>query len=384
MTINSDKLCGFNEKKLAEYLWKRLRYEELDPPIEYPLVTDSPEGFIIRVLRESQDPDFKARLVNAIKNNLADLSINYATQPLDLVSDEQLANLAFLAAATENEELATALYMIACAFFIESSGKSPVSIETLYHLLRAVARLQSSKHLTPFWNDICQHQNPSLRSVAYYGLSLADSEKAMQLLKKMITDEDVDLSMMLWHLATESPGLENLCKEVAALPNKLQRKTRTALAEAISDTNDQVITDFDQYIDKYKKETSMQKSLIKHGFQKLAAWYLDPSQPLEVKELLDLVNRYDECGKNYIEQALVAIWKSAPPSEYCWNLISHPPYIEGAANSYFLEAKGTKPILIKLDEVNAEGFKVLHSTTNSMQVDSVVPLQKELNGGLSQ
>ena len=243
--MDFETLRSLDGDSLADYLWKRLRLEEpLDPPLDRRFRMEPPEDFLIGAVHELEDPAFTHRLVGAIRRNLSRQVLIGFDEALDATSSEQLASLAFLATAVGDPELAQPLYAFLLTGITRSEGERHFSDLTLFHLLRACARLQNDARYLPLWEETWRRERaPNLRAIAYYGLTRADDRRAMTLLAEVLGDEELDLPVIAWHLATEVPGVIALGEAAARLPQTLRQSLRGALEQAGADAD--LLADFD-------------------------------------------------------------------------------------------------------------------------------------------
>src|SRR5260370_1000484 len=112
--MNAEELYGLTQAALARYLWDRLRLEApLNPPLDTRWRDEPPEAFVIESLRSYPDADFRARVSNAIRENLRRLALENSQGKFDTRSTAQLASLAFLSVELRDEAIAHALYAFA-------------------------------------------------------------------------------------------------------------------------------------------------------------------------------------------------------------------------------------------------------------------------------
>ncbi len=97
MIISKEDLRALSLKELKEYLWKRLRFEYMNPDFSNRFSLESPEFFIIDCFLECpEDSAFYRRLILAIKLNLKKILEMCRGAGVDDVTAKQIASLAFL------------------------------------------------------------------------------------------------------------------------------------------------------------------------------------------------------------------------------------------------------------------------------------------------
>lgn len=235
--MDTKTLRRMNEDELAAYLWRRLRLDPpLDPPLDRRFRLEPPEDILIKAFEEKQNKAFKRRIGNAIKDNLQKLILEAQNRPISNVSSDQLASMGFLATEIGASELAHPFYGFCTANQVGRNKRYLFNETALFHLLRAIAKLQNNDLYVPFWLDLWKGSvNPAIRAISYYGLSLSNPEIALSLLEDVIVDDDLDLTAIAWHLTTESPGLLDVSTASARLSDDQKSKFRTALEDAGAD-----------------------------------------------------------------------------------------------------------------------------------------------------
>lgn len=245
--MNFAELRNLGQDELNAYLWKRLRLEEpLDPPLDRRFRMEPPEDFLIRALRSSPRSKYRVRLVSSIRANLSRLLLTSSGTDIDEIGSSQIASLAFLATAVGNSSLAGAFNNFALAHFTTAEPDRVLSEEALFHILRACATLQSNDKLLPFWEQIWTDETvPEIRAIAYYGIIKADLGRALSLLADVLRDDEIDLCVVAWNLATARPSITALGRTAGQLPKTLRQKLRSSLAMA--GTPEKLLADYDRY-----------------------------------------------------------------------------------------------------------------------------------------
>lgn len=246
--MNYADLTQLGNDQLAEYLWKRLRLEGvIAPPLAERFRMEPPEDFLIGALGHA-DPVLRERLTAAVADNLGRLALLALDKQIDAISSEQLASLAFLCSAIADSRLAHPLYLFSVAL-LQLRANAPELVDAaLFHLLRTIAQLQNDRGLIPFWEQLwIELPVGRLRAIAFYGLTHADSSRALARLEELVSDERIDLPVVAWNLATEYPGIIALGKAAARLPHGKRNRLRAALVTAGAD--DDLLQDFDLHAD---------------------------------------------------------------------------------------------------------------------------------------
>jgi|GEM_PF-4976107 len=223
--MDHDTLAALADDALAEYLWRRLRMElPLAPPLNRRHRMEPPEAFVIKAWERASDQEsLRERLGRAIKANLE--RIGPLTSAPDPVTAEQVSSLAYLAAAVEPPGLLRDFFDRAKALMTACSSSELL----LFHLLRATARLQEGDRLTWFWQDIIISSGlpAPVRAIGWYGLSRADGEQVGNQLNVLADDPEVDVSLVMWHLTRETPGVNLLAQAARSVLSRPQRDRLT-------------------------------------------------------------------------------------------------------------------------------------------------------------
>ncbi len=223
--------------QLADFLWRRLRLEPpLEPPLNDRFGHEAPEEFLIRAVE--RDQALRSRVIRAIRQNLRRLGVvqTGSTEPIWLnpTVDQQLASLAFLASNLNATELVSTLEKVAWMWVLPDPLEPTDFSDGQFHVLRAMARLQSGDRLAKFWDDLWEHGPRSARPLALFGWARADASHALEHLGELIESEsDTDLPTTMWALVRPGgPGLGPVADAVANLPDDLRMKARRALQVA--------------------------------------------------------------------------------------------------------------------------------------------------------
>jgi hypothetical protein len=239
MTMTPEELRRLGAAELADYLWRRLRLEEpVDPPLDKASRDEPPEAFVIDVMRVEETPEFRQRLTRAVADNLTRLARLYDHNAPDNTSISQLSSLAFLSAEIGDTALGHRLYSFALGLMPDDHNTMLIAEEALYHTLVALARLQNGEAYVAFWEKVWRDGlSPRLKAVAVYGLSFADPNRALELLPEIIADDEIDLSLVAWNLATHPSGSISLGVAASGLSHRSTAKLRKALTDAGADAH---------------------------------------------------------------------------------------------------------------------------------------------------
>jgi len=191
------------------------------------------ELFIDAWHQDGQTTVFKARLVQAIRDNLKQVIQITAGRELDSSDNEQLASLAFLTDAIRADELTQDLYK--ASLYVDSA--EGVDEQTQFHLLRTLAGVQTGRRLIPYWQDLWTSPQAGSRAIALYGLSRADPQAALDLLPELLADQALDLPAIAWHLISDGPGPVELGKAAGRLSPSERERLREALLAAGANNN---------------------------------------------------------------------------------------------------------------------------------------------------
>jgi len=224
-----------DQEQLTDLLWRRLRLEEpLDPPLDRRFRMEAPEELIIDAWhRHGQTSGFKARLVQAIRDNLGRVMQRTAGKALDVSDNEQLASLAFLTDAIGADELTQDLYKAS----LYAEVAEGVDEQTRFHLLRTLAGVQTGRRLIPYWQELWTSPQAGIRAIAFYGLSRANPQAALDLLPELLADQALDLPAIAWHLISNGPGPAELGKAARRLSPSEREHLKEALLAAGADSN---------------------------------------------------------------------------------------------------------------------------------------------------
>jgi hypothetical protein len=195
---------------------------------------EAPEELFIHSWHQNgQTAGFKARLVQATRDNLKQVIQITAGRELDSSDNEQLASLAFLTDAIRADELTQDLYK--ASLYVDSA--EGVDEQTQFHLLRTLAGVQTGRRLIPYWQDLWTSPRASIRAIAFYGLSRADPQATLDLLPELLADQALDLPAIAWHLISNGPGPVALGKAARRLVASDRERLRKALLAGGADTN---------------------------------------------------------------------------------------------------------------------------------------------------
>jgi hypothetical protein len=248
--MDAEHLAQLSDSELADYLWRRLRLEpRIDPPIADRFGPEPPEQFLIQAVRQSGSPGLRARVVEAIKDNLRRLANIRSTSAndlwLDSTTDQQIASLAFLASGLDAQELASALYEFACPWILGGAGYAGELTDGQFHILRALAELQPEGVLAGFWESFWERGPRSSRGLIFFAWARADADAALRHLAELIRSEEwIDLPATLWALVgPRGPGLRKFAESTARLPPELRGRVRGDLQ--IAGADDAMLRDLD-------------------------------------------------------------------------------------------------------------------------------------------
>jgi len=242
-------LQAMNEDDLGEYLWRRLRHiQPMNPTLDTRFRTEPPESFIIDTLKTAPGQKFRQALIEAVASNLEKLLTFNPDSEGDDTRSEQLASLAYLSVTLNDERLGKLTYLHALALAAQRAREKPLVGTVFIHVLRALAKLQNSARLTPFWLDLfCSESDPAVRSMSFYGLARSDAKCAMRNLAQAVRDKQIDLPVLVWSLIEEYPGIIPLAQAASTLSQLEREKLRDAISRA--GASSQVIQDFDLHSD---------------------------------------------------------------------------------------------------------------------------------------
>jgi hypothetical protein len=237
--MTPEELRRLGAAELADYLWRRLRLETpVDPPLDKVSRDEPPEAFVIEVMHAEAIPEFRQRLTRAVMDNLTRVAQLYDHSAPDNTLISQLSSLAFLSGEIGDPALGHRLYSFVLGLMPDEPNTMLMTEEALYHTLVALARLQNGDAYAAFWESIWREGlSPRLKAAAVYGLSFADPNRALDLLPEIIADDEIDLSLVAWNLATHPPGSISLGVAASGLSHRLRAKLRTALADAGADAH---------------------------------------------------------------------------------------------------------------------------------------------------
>lgn len=232
--MDAQLLVNLNPRDLTEYLWRRLRREPpLDPPLTDRFAAEAPAHFLLKVAAETDDPSFRARLIQGVADNFGRLArLSLATDDdsgEDETTDEQLADLAFILSELKATELAQLIYTQACSWLGPRSA-GPFSFGQT-HVLRALAQLQEPGRFEPFWRDLWEQGPRKLRGLVYFGWMRSDADRAYTHLGELAdTDQDINLPATVWSLF--HPGVSNII-ELGKAARRCTPEQRTRIREAL-------------------------------------------------------------------------------------------------------------------------------------------------------
>ena len=244
------QLRDLDRKKLADYLWNRLRrVAPIDPPLSGRFADEPPERFLILSARQAEQPGFRTRLIEAIRDNLrriVDLERSSdASIWTDPVTDEQVAGLAFLTASLEAGELLRPIYNVVCSWRLSGGATIGEFTSGQFHLLRTLALLQEDGSLARFWEELWQTGPRAAAGLVIFGWARAYPEDALERLGELVGLADqIDLPATLWSLiGRRGPGMFRLIEFCERLSPENRQTIRRALESAGADAGQ--LRDFD-------------------------------------------------------------------------------------------------------------------------------------------
>lgn len=248
--MDANDLRQLDLTELADYLWRRLRFESpVDPPISDRFGQEPPEQFVIEAVGKADDRGFHANVIAAVRDNLRRLAVIASTSPEaiwdDPVADEQLASLAFLASGIKAAELVGDLYTFAgCWTLGDMSGVHAFSAGQ-FHVLRTIAFLQADGGLDKFWESLWHNGPRSARGLTLFGWARANAEKALKHLGELVDMSDqIDVPTAVWSLVTRSgPGVNAVGRAAGAMDKQHRQRIRAALEKSGPDAS--YLRDFD-------------------------------------------------------------------------------------------------------------------------------------------
>lgn len=240
-----DKLWAMTATELDAYLWRRLRREgALDPPLNQRFHLEPPEEFVYLAWKAAPDGSFADRLREVLAAHIARLVPLAANLANDAAVARQIGSCAILTELTGARSAKRDLFLLAAVLWEYYQGGLRRARKPLFHVLEALGVLRDDPMLEPFWKEIIDHADDSgLRAIAYYGLSKANVGAAMDILGRIMGDEEIDHIGVAWHLARETPGPMELGQAAARLPDHLRDRVRNSLEEAGADLA--LLRDFD-------------------------------------------------------------------------------------------------------------------------------------------
>ncbi|MBI3892851.1 MAG: hypothetical protein HY303_15115 [Candidatus Wallbacteria bacterium] len=248
--MDTQTLIASSPGELTEYLWTRFRQvEPTDPPLGHRFGDEPPALFVIQTVRDSNDPGFRRRVVNAARRNLSRLALQLVAagenKPSSEEDDNQLASLAYFASEIGARELSDALYQFASAWKLERAGFALAATAGLAHVVRTLVRLQSSGRYAPFWRDLWEDGPVGLAGLAFHGWFRADPDDALEHLGQLVERAgSLDLPGVFWTIVSEDyPGEIEVFRAAAACDEDQRRRLRLALVQA--DAGAATLRDFD-------------------------------------------------------------------------------------------------------------------------------------------
>jgi len=248
--MNLEQVRQLEVPELADYVWRRLRLEPpIDPPLSDRFGTEPPEQFLIQAVEEGDFPEFRGRLLAAIRDNLRRLVDLERESPepiwLDAASSDQVASIAYLVAEVRGTELLEAIYQVICSWMLSPGAARGELTAGQLHLLRTLALLQDGGCLARFWEDLWQRGPRSVRGLVMFGWARAYPQDALQHLAELVeTESEIDLPSTLWSLVgSHGPGIFLLAEFTRRLAPDQQGRIREALAQA--GATDAQLRDFD-------------------------------------------------------------------------------------------------------------------------------------------
>lgn len=196
-----------NEADLRTWLLRRMREEELDPPVS-TIHLEGPDDFVAVVHGQTSDPGFRARLAGAIE------SVLDAISERDLRGGPDALALKSLAELVDRRELrgSSAVLLKIAKRGILGGNDGIIEPRAEEAVLFALASLQQPKVLWSGWKALWLRDRVDLSPVAVTGLRIANPDRAVTMLpeivKRALASADFPLGEVLWAFATD-PNLED-------------------------------------------------------------------------------------------------------------------------------------------------------------------------------
>lgn len=240
--MNFDEVSKLKPDDLADYVWRRLRFDPpVDPPTSDRFGPEPPERFLIQAAGRADGDQFRTTLVGALEKSLVRLLREAAASETsiwsDSVTNEQLASIAFLSSAIDARELVERLYNVVVSWVIAPNAQRRGFTSGQFHLLRALASLQEGPWLAKTWKGLWQEAPRSMRGLIIFGWARADADEALNGLGELVDMEgQIDLPSTLWSLiGPKGPGVSRVAEFARKLTEPMQHRVREALATAGAD-----------------------------------------------------------------------------------------------------------------------------------------------------